>query len=121
MPTCLFQQNGSQWSRSGRLIKLQQLAHTDTILAMNYPSKRAAIERSRGSVKRTYQSARVNVIKDLKAPNAQLASKVAELQRRDLVLSFDLSTCSAAELGECVKASNGAREILHSRGWAALS
>ena len=117
MPTCSFQPNGSQWSRSGRLIKLQQLAHTDTNLAMNYPSKRAAIERSRGSVKRTYQSARVNVIKDLKAPNAQLASKVAESQRCSLVLSFNLSKCSTSEFEELVKASYGARKVLQSRGW----
>ena len=115
-----FQPHRSRRSSSGRLIKLTEPADAMEVLAVNRPSKRAAVERSRRSVKRSWHSARVSAIRDLEARNAKLVSEVAELRSRSLVAPLDLSNCSTSELEELVKAGYRARQVLQSRGWITL-
>ena len=114
-----FQSHRSRRSSSGRLIKLKEPTDAVEVLAVNYPSKRAAIERSRRSVKRSWHSARVSAIRDLEARNAKLVSEVAELQSRSSYDSTTLSKLSTAELEDFVCASNVARRELQGRGWIA--
>ena len=106
-----------QRSRSGRLIKSKQPVDETEDIEMNAPHKRAAIKRARNSVYRKWHSARVSAIRDLEARNAQLATRIAELESRSSHLSFELSKCSTSELVSAVKECYNIRKELQSRGW----